>query len=612
MTARVSAAALSLFIAQALGLSPRSNAQTPVLTRSYDNARTAANLTETKLTPKNVGSNLLVKLFSLELRGDDPRIEAQPLYVPRLTGGDGVVRDIVFVCSMGNNVWAFDAGTGKPVWAAPTSLGRPILPDPRPHPGFPRASSIDMWGVNLLWGILSTPVIDLDAKALYVVNWSSPDGTIRNAVHRLHAVDIVTGAVRRSIPITATSDLATPPRTAAFVTSRQKQRSALLLVKPTGAAKPVLFMACSMTSESDPSTHGWLIAFDLNEFRQTAAWCTTPNSSEGGIWQASQGPAADESGDVYVMTSNVDTSRIPGPATDFPESFVRLRYTPPAEKGAAGALKPVGWFSPFKDQVRAPEFRDEDLGSGGPVVLSGLNLVLGAGKDGVLYVIDKDHMPNGNDFTKLKQPPRFFTYEPPNALAIDASKVANLDKLYDGKTHHLHGSPAFWNDPARGPMLFVWGENESLRAWSIDRNGKIALVAKGNEIASAGVGGEGGMPGGFPIISSNGPTPDTGVVWTTAPLNGDANRFVVEGIVRAYDASKPDPVKNADGSPRLKLLWDSKQIPGNTFDHAKFTPPVVADGKVFVATYDGHVDVYGLASPPRALNPVNADRIPGR
>ena len=418
--------------------------------------------------------------------------------------------------------------------------------------------------------------------------------------------------MRKSIPINASSDKATPPKTAAFITSRQKQRSALLLVKPKGSDQPTLFMACSMTSESDASTHGWLIAFDLNEFRQTAAWCTTPNSSEGGIWQASQGPSSDESGDVYVMTANVDPARNPDPATDFPESFVRVKYTAPAAIGAAGTLNPVGWFSPFKDQVRAPEFQDEDLGSGGPVVLAGLKLLVGAGKDGVLYVMDKDHMPNGNDFSKLKQPPRFFTYEPPAAATIDASKVVNLDKFYDGKTHHLHGSPAFWKHPARGPMLFVWGENEHLRAWSIDADGKITLIAKGNEIASAGVGGEGGMPGGFPVVSSNGSTPNTGIVWATAPIKGDANRFVVEGILRAYDASSLDPVRNPDGSPRLKLLWDSKQIPGNTFNHAKFTPPVVADGKVFVTTYDGRVDVYGLASPPSSIDPVNADRLPKR
>ena len=361
MNLRRSAAGLVPAVAVAIVLSANAPAQTPVLTRSFDSARTAANLTETTLTPRKVGSNLLVKLFSLELTGDDPRIDAQPLYVPRLPGSDGVVRDVVFVCSMGNNVWAFDANTGKPVWSAPTSLGRPILPDPRPHPGFPHASLIDMWGVNLLWGILSTPVIDPDTKTLYAVNWSSPDGTIAKAIHQLHAVDIVTGKLLRSIPIAATSDKATPPKTARFITARQKQRSALLLVKPAGTAKATLFMACSMTSESDASTHGWLIAFDLDEFRQTAAWCTTPNSSEGGIWQGSQGPSADESGDVYVMTANVDTARTPDPATDFPESFVRLHYTPPASAGAAGALHPSAGSVPSRTRSDRRRFRTKTL-----------------------------------------------------------------------------------------------------------------------------------------------------------------------------------------------------------------------------------------------------------
>jgi len=559
----------------------------------------------------------MIKLFSLDLVGDDPRLEAQPLYVPKVVMSDGRAHDIVYVCTMGNNVWAFDANTGRPIWERPVSLGPPIKPPPAPHPGFPGATTIDLWGVNILWGILSTPVIDLDSRTMYVVNWTSPDQTVQNATHRLSAIDITSGRVLRSLAIAATSGQSAGPLPApTLIPSRQKQRSALLFVRFGNEggrpARKVLLVAFSMTSESDASTHGWLIAFDLDDFRQTAAWCTTPNSSEGGIWQASQGPAADENGDIYVMTSNTDPARKPNPSTDFPESFVKLRYTAPAGPAAAGSLQPVGWFSPFKDVVRKEEFQDEDLGSGGPVVLSYLGIVLGAGKDGVVYVLDKNHLTSGIGFPQLKQPPKFFTYFPPNADTIDASRVENLDVLYDGKTHHLHGTPAYWKDPMRGPMLFVWGENESLRAWSIDATGRITLVGKSNEIASAGVGGLGGMPGGFPTISANGNIPNTGIVWATAPIDGDANRYVVEGILRAYDATNLDPVKSPDGIPRLKKLWDSKQIPSNTFHHAKFVPPVVADGKVFVATYDGRVDVYGLATPPTSINPVNADRVPGR
>jgi outer membrane protein assembly factor BamB len=157
-------------------------------------------------------------------------------------------------------------------------------------------------------------------------------------------------------------------------------------------------------------------------------------------------------------------------------------------------------------------------------------------------------------------------------------------------------------------MLFVWGENETLRAWTVDAAGKVTFLAKSQETASAGLGGIGGMPGGFPVVTSNGETPNTGIVWATAPISGDANRHVVDGILRAYDATSLDPVPNSDGTPRLKLLWDSTHIPGNHFKFAKFCPPVVADGKVFVPTYEGRVDVYGVvAAPPHGPVPTNAN-----
>ena len=87
----------------------------------------------------------------------------------------------------------FDANDGTPIWAQPASLGSPIKPRPRPHPGYPHATVIDRWGINILWGILSTPVIDLDTQRMYVVNWTSPDGTVDNSAFELHAIDITNG-----------------------------------------------------------------------------------------------------------------------------------------------------------------------------------------------------------------------------------------------------------------------------------------------------------------------------------------------------------------------------------------------------------------------------------
>jgi outer membrane protein assembly factor BamB len=575
----------------ALTLFPLLEAQssTSVVTRSYDNSRSGANLNEQVLTPSKVAGGLR-KLFSLKIT-DDKRLEAQPLYVSGLMMSDGKTHDVVFVCTMANNVWAFDVNTGKTIWHNPINLGRPIKPN---------GAEIDLFRINILWGILGTPVIDLDTRTIYIVNWTSPDGSVKKAHHQLHALDISTGShIHPPLDIVASSQGTSNPK---FVSSLQKQRAALLLVKQ-GATR-TLFIPFAMTHEEGGATHGWLLAYDVGQFRQTAAWCTTPNGLGSGIWQAGQGPSSDSNGDIYAMTGNYgvqdqNKNTKPPVAGDFAESIVKIHYSPPQSATTMGKLEPIAWFTPFHDNVRKRQgddnFQDYDLGSGGPVVIPTANVVVGAGKDGVLYVLDRDttKFGKGSDYFKLKQrPPIFFTYFPgPN---IDAENIANLDHLFDGKTHHLHGSPVSWSHPARGPMLFVWGENECLRAWTIDNSGKVKFVAKSAEIASAGAPGRGGMPGGIVTISSDGNTPNTGIIWTLTPVSGDANQHVVEGVLRAYDASNLSLNQNNDGTPRLKLLWDSKRIPGNTFKHSKFCSPIVADGKVFVPTYDGRVDVYGL------------------
>jgi hypothetical protein len=213
-------------------------------------------------------------------------------------------------------------------------------------------------------------------------------------------------------------------------------------------------------------------------------------------------------------------------------------------------------------------------------VTPGTGLLVGCGKDGVLYVFDKSSLGKKlRDFTKLKSQPIFFTFFRP-----DLQPTGNLDSNFQGKSHHMQASPIFWQSPDRGGMLFDWGENENLRAWTLDANGKPGFLAHSQEVASSGVGGLGGMPGGMLTVSAKAGQTHTGIVWATAPINGDANKHIVAGILRAYDATQFDGDK-------LKLLWDSHQFP---FTYDKFCPPVVADGRVIVATYDGHVDIYKL------------------
>jgi outer membrane protein assembly factor BamB len=174
MTAKYSLLAGAALAAVATG----ARGATPVLTRSYDDARTGANLSETVFTPHTVLHQGLKKLFSLELVGDDPRIEAQPLYVPAVTMSDGNVHDVLYVFSMANNVWAFDANTGAPIWPQPVSLG----PAFQPRQG-------DIGGkINKSYGILSTPVIDADAGLIYLVNRLSDAATHQSRTLQLHAL----------------------------------------------------------------------------------------------------------------------------------------------------------------------------------------------------------------------------------------------------------------------------------------------------------------------------------------------------------------------------------------------------------------------------------------
>src|SRR5262249_40838981 len=147
------------------------------------------------------------------------------------------------------------------------------------------------------------------------------------------------------------------------------------------------------------------------------------------------------------------------------------------------------------------------------------------------------------DPSRLKAPPIFLTFDPdPNVLQYrNASPVGNMDfKPSPGvKTHHLHGSPVYWNSAAHGPLLFAWGENAELRASPLAPSGKATLLAHGSEVASAAMANApqsmGGMPGAMVTLSANGRA--DGIVWATAPIDGDANMHVVSGIVRAYDAT---------------------------------------------------------------------------
>jgi outer membrane protein assembly factor BamB len=590
-----------------------------ITTRSNDNLRSGANTQETILTARAVRTRGIKRLFSLALPGDARGCEAQPLIVPGVKMTDGTTHDVVYLATMANCVFAFDANTGVQLWMA--QLGTPINGD----------KSIDYYLINDHWGILSTPVIDAQAGVMYACAWTSADGSPRQGQHFLHAIRLRDGSpVHPPLNLEGTSyDPGQGRPVQQFRSMERKQRAALLL------ADGAVFIAFGTIAESATTARGWLIAVDVTKFKVSATWTSTSRGSGGGIWHSGAGPAADAEGNIYVITGNGDFDAV----TDFGESIVKLHYAPPTA-ARAGSLTVVDWWAAWTDDGRTgknPEgertkaaqekplptnFRkgahlartigiaamnmsdawgDQDFGAGGPVLAPTVGAILASGKDGVLFTgnlhnlgksqpADLEPAATAHNYGKLKTSPIFYTFYPGPRPSPAPKNISDLNFWAANRTHHLHGTPVLWHSAAHGLLHFCWGENGNLRAWMLEDNGKSTYLACSAEVASANSGvPPGGMPGGMIALSANGG--NDGVVWAAIPY-ADANMEISAGRFLAYDAANFG--KFADGSGAIVPLWDSQDWNWQ-FSHNKFNRPVVWNGRIFLPTYDGDVLVLGLA-----------------
>ena len=223
-------------------------ALTGVFTYHNNNSRTGLNSQETILTPANVNSTQFGKRFTYSLDGD---VHAQPLYMANLTVA-GVVRNVVFVATEHDSVYAFDAD-GKqstPLWkvscivvhgtacsSTGATAGVSTVPCTDTAP-----STFNCAANNFEVGIVSTPVIDPTSQTLYVVaktregsatNASnclanpSPPPAFRCYSFQLHALDLATGAEKLGSPnVIAFAGNSALPR---FIPVHENNRAALLL-----------------------------------------------------------------------------------------------------------------------------------------------------------------------------------------------------------------------------------------------------------------------------------------------------------------------------------------------------------------------------------------------
>jgi uncharacterized protein (TIGR03437 family) len=388
-----------------------------VLTANYDNQRTNANLQETVLNQQNVNSSSFGKLGYFPVDGE---IYAQPLYASGVQIAGQGLRNVVYVVTMHNSVYAIDAdmpGSTTPLWQV--NFG----------------PSVPSWVLNFTdilpeVGILSTPVIDLTRQIIYIVSDTLEGGT---PVFRLHALSLGNGSEMLSGPVVISAALAghgagNTAGTLTFDPSIELQRPGLAL------ANGMVYLGFGSRGDLD-NWHGWLMSYDASTLKQTAFLSTSPDGFGASIWHSGRAPAIDASGNLYVATGNGDFDG----SVNFGESVLKFSGTD---------LTLLDWYTP--NTYAALNDNDSDLGSSGVILLPGTNQVATSGKSGDLFLIKSDSLGH---------------LGPKNS-----STVQNI-QANQGGTHDM----ALWNDPS-GTFLYTQETGGGLSAFQIV-NGEINSTA---------------------------------------------------------------------------------------------------------------------------------------
>ncbi len=499
---------------------------TDVTTYHNDIARTGQNTTETKLTQANVNSTTFGLLRNLAVDG---RVDAEPLYLSQLTVG-GSAHNVVFIMTEHGSAYAFDSDTGAQLWKV-SLLGS----------GETSSDDRGCGQVSPEIGITSTPVIDRAAGAhgiLYAVAMSKNGSTY---FQRLHALDITTGAELEGGPVTVQ---ATYPGTGAnssggqvvFDPKQYKERAGLLLLNG------VVYTSWASHCDFNPYT-AWIMGYNQTTLAQTSVLNLTPNGTEGSIWQSGGGLAADPQGNIYVLMANgtfettLDANGFPN-KQDYGNGFVKVSTS-------GGTLKVADYFD-MSNTVNESG-GDVDLGSGGAMVLPDLaygtagtlNLAVGAGKDGNIYLVNRNNMGKWN-----------------------ANSNNVYQELPSAVPNGVWGVPAYFNS-----TVYYCDQGGTLKSFAIT-NGKLATTPVQTGASFT-------YPGVLPSVSANGTS--NGIVWAIENTG--------TAVLHAFAAND-----------LTQELYNSNQA-SNSRDHFgsgnKFIAPMIADGKVFAATTNS-VAVFGL------------------
>jgi hypothetical protein len=592
---------------------PLTSTVVDVLTQHNDNQRTGAVL-EKGLSPSTVSQSSFGQRFK---RHVDGQIYAQLLYANGVANTREGTKNLLIAATMKNKVYAFDADNTSSdpndanalVWSTDlSSLQTPLPPAYLCNP-------VDFLSGTLAIGIMATPVIDKAAGLIYLVaetrQGTCPDaGSGGPRSFWVVALSLTNGNlfVAQQIGTTAGST---------FNADLQIARAGLLLL-PNGGA-PKLYVAFSSYGDSNPF-EGWVFSYNAPSLNGEQSYCTTCGRSAlragGGIWQSGSGLAADENGaSIYIMTGNgvpikgsiaSYSDNVPGSTPVGEEnSFVQL--------SAATLAVQHRWHPP--DFANIDGVADLDLGSGGPLVIPGSGVV-GGGKTGAFYVFDRNlslvqsfQAFDNERLGTAGQPPVLpvrtadggipITYDEPGCISnSDCARIdggtclpvggaAQVCSWVNDRNNppNIHGNPVTWLDPGDGRRrIYAWAEKSRLKSWIL--NGAVLTTppsATGAPLSLPIV-----MPGGALSISGDPTVAGSGIVWATVPeINSarclpsatapcDANRSVVPGRLYAFNAIN------------LQVLY-SEEIR----EYAKFNPPTIANGRVYLPTFENEILVFG-------------------
>jgi hypothetical protein len=492
-----------------------------VVTYHYDNLRTGQNVNEVALTLSNVNQMKFGKLGEFVVDG---KVDAQPLYLSNVPMPNVGTKSVLYVVTENGSVFAFDANnasgnTSSFLWRTSTQL-----------PGESPSDDRGCGQVTPQIGITSTPVVDRNRGAIYVVSVSK--NASGSYFHRIHALDLITGKELFGGPTTITATFGNK----VFDPSLYNERPGLLEVNGT--------IYTTWGSHCDVGVYtSWVMAYSADTLKQTSVLNLVPNGSGGGIWMSGTAPAGDAAGNIYFIIGNgtFDTTLN---ANGFPASgdcgncYAKISSSTP--------LALVDYFTPLNTVNESSA--DEDFGSGGPLLLPDImdstgavrHLAVGSGKDGIIYVLDRDNM---GKFS----PTQNVIYQQING------------QLAGGE----FAKPSYFNG-----TVYYGSVGDTIKAFPIAA-GKLATTPSSQSATPF------PYPGATPSISASSASAN-GIVW--AVENGTI------AVLHAYDATN-----------LATELYNSNQAVNgrDQFAGNKFITPMVANRKVFVGTPNS-VAVFGL------------------